>query len=437
MAPKHPTHAAMGTVKGTLKKGAMGEEKGTAKKGAMGKETAKGALADLTVVDLTRVLAGPYCTMLLADMGARVIKVEHPCGGDDARGFGPFHQGRSAYFDSLNRGKESIALDLKRKGDRAVFETLLDTADIVVENFRPGTMEKLGYGWDDLHRARPKLILASISGFGQSGPYRSRPAYDLIIQAMSGMMSITGSKNGEPTRAGTSIGDLAAGLFAAFAIVTAVHTRHSDGMGRHVDIAMLDCQISLLENAIARYGISGQVPRPSGSRHPSITPFQTFRSKNARQDDIAIAAGNDVLFARLCRVLGHADLARDPRFVDNAKRNHHQDALEAILSPLFKNRCRDVWLQKLLAAGVPVAPINTIADISHDPHVRARGMIVRPDPQGPSMAGNPVRISGLESPLRPAPRLDQSGHAWRGKKPEKKDGKNKGDACPAPAKTTK
>ena len=241
-------------------------------------ERPKGPLTGITVIDLTRVLAGPYCTMVLADLGARVIKVEQPGTGDDSRAFGPFLKGRSAYFLSLNRGKESIALDLKKAEDKAVFEQLLERADVVVENFRPGTMEKLGYGFDTLHEKYPRLIYAAASGFGHTGPYSKRAAYDMVVQAMGGLMSVTGTPGAEPVRVGTSIGDITAGLFTAIGVNGALFHRATTGEALKVDVAMLDCQVAILENAIARYAATGEVAGPIGARHPSITPFSAFKA---------------------------------------------------------------------------------------------------------------------------------------------------------------
>lgn len=240
----------------------------------------KGPLTGTTVIDLTRVLAGPYCTMVLSDLGARVIKVERPVVGDDARHIGPFINEKSAYFMSLNRGKESIALDLKTLEDKETFLSLLEGADVLVENYRPGTMEKLGLGWEFLSKKFPNLIYAAASGFGHSGPYSKRPAYDMVVQGMGGIMSLTGHEGSPPTRVGTSVGDITAGLFTAIGISSALYHRAQTGQPQKIDVAMLDCQVALLENAIARYFASGQVPGPLGARHPSITPFQAFKAKD-------------------------------------------------------------------------------------------------------------------------------------------------------------
>ena len=239
-------------------------------------QNAKGPLSGIVVVDLSRILAGPYCTLLMAEMGARVIKVEPPKGGDDARAYGPFIKGKSTYFASVNRGKESIALDLKADADKKIFEKLLEKADVLVENFRPGTMEKLGYGWETLHAKYPKLIYAAASGFGHTGPNSKDPAYDMVMQGMGGIMSITGNEGQPPARVGMSIGDIGAGLYTAVAVNAALVHRLKTGESTKVDIGMFDCQLALLENAIMRYTVEGEIPGPLGARHPTITPFQAF-----------------------------------------------------------------------------------------------------------------------------------------------------------------
>lgn len=371
---------------------------------------AAGPLAGVTVIDMTRVLAGPYCTMVLRDLGARVIKVEPPGQGDDARGFGPFIDGRSAYFLSLNRGKESIALDLKQDADRAVFEALLGRADVLVENYRAGTLEKLGYGWDKLHAAHPKLIYAAVSGFGQTGPYATRAAYDMVVQGMGGIMSVTGWPGGEPTRVGTSVGDITAGLFTAIGICASLRDRERTGEGAMVDVGMLDCQIAILENAIARYAVSGQAPGPLGARHPSITPFESYRTADGH---VIIAAGNDKLFAKMATALGLPGLIDDPRFADNQSRNANVDALKAEMEAVLTGESTDHWLEILEEAGVPSGPINDVAQALDDPQVRARNMVVemldQSLPKPLIMAGNPIKSSAYPDPTtRPAaPALDQ------------------------------
>jgi CoA:oxalate CoA-transferase len=348
------------------------------------------------VVDLSRVLAGPYCTMLLADLGARVIKVEHPDGGDDARQLGPFVEGRSAYFMSANRDKESIALDLKQSEDRAVFDAMLARADVLVENFRPGVIARLGYDWDALHTRHPRLVFASISGFGQTGPYRSLPAYDMVVQAMGGIMSITGHPGAPPTRVGTSIGDLSAGMFAVIGIQAALLRRHASGLGERVDIGMLDCQVALLENAIARYEVSGEVPGPIGARHPAITPFDLFRASDGY---IVIAAGRDLLFKRMCDALELSDLPTDPRFADAMARSEHHAALKELIEHRLAAGSCVFWRNVLTDAGVPTGPYNTLKEVVVDPQVLARGMLMKvglPSGQTMRVAGNPIKFGDAE-----------------------------------------
>jgi CoA:oxalate CoA-transferase len=370
--------------------------------------SAPGPLAGTLVIDLTRVLAGPFCTMVLADLGARVIKVEAPGHGDDARGIGPFVGGASVYFASLNRGKQSIALDLKDAADRAVFARLLARADVLVENFRPGVMERLGYGWESLHAGFPRLVVARVSGFGQTGPYAKRPAYDIVVQAMGGVMSLTGHPGSPPTRVGTSIGDITAGLFSTIGIQAALLERVHSGVGRQVDVAMLDAQVATLENAIARYQASGEVPGPMGSRHPSIAPFEALATAHGT---LVVAAGNDALFATLCDTLGCAELARDPRFVTNELRRKHAPALAQALESALATRPAAEWVDLLERAGVPCGPLNDIAAVLADPQVAARNMIVTATDAKAgtlSMAGNPIKLSGHEDPptRAPAPALD-------------------------------
>ena len=369
----------------------------------------RGPLSGITVLDLTRVLAGPYCTMVLADLGARVIKVERPGEGDEARTIGPFVQAKSAYFMSLNRGKESISLDLRDPADRVIFEKLLSRADLVVENFRAGVMEKLGYGWEALHARYPRLIYAATSGFGHTGPYAERPAYDLVVQGMGGLMSLTGHPGSGPTRVGTSIGDIAAGLFTAVGVNAALYHRERTGEGTKIDVAMLDCQVALLENAIARYVATGQVPGPLGSRHPSITPFEAFACADGH---LIIAAGNDGLFRELCAVLGRPELAEDGRFRGNELRTRNVDALRTEIEGVLGRRTRAEWLAALEAAGVPCGPINDVAEVMADPQVAARNMVIRVIDEGVggiSMPGNPIKLSGFEDPSSraPAPALDR------------------------------
>jgi CoA:oxalate CoA-transferase len=362
-----------------------------------------GPLSGLTVIDLSRVLAGPYATMLLSDLGARVIKVERPGTGDDSRAIGPFRtsaDGRdmSAYFTAINRAKESIALDLKNADDRIVFEALLAEADVLVENYRPGVMEKLGYGWDRLHARYPKLIYAAASGFGHTGPYKQKPAYDMVVQGMGGIMSITGHKGGPPTRVGTSFGDIVAGLFTVIGVEAALLARTKSGAGQFVDVAMLDGQIAMLENAIVRYGVTGEVPEPLGARHPSITPFGAFKTADQH---IILAAGNDDLWKALCEALAAPALLIDPRYASNALRCTHWADVQADIEKYLMLKKTSDWIMLFEKAGVLA-----------DPQVQARNMVVQTafeDGSVLDIAGSPVKLSGFsDSTTRArAPKLDE------------------------------
>jgi CoA:oxalate CoA-transferase len=367
-----------------------------------------GPLSGITIVDLSRILAGPYCTLLMAELGARVIKVEPPSQGDDARHYGPFKNGKSAYFSSVNRGKESIALDLKSPEGRDIFERLLDKADALVENFRPGTMEKLGYGWETLHPRYPRLVYAAASGFGHTGPYSHYPAYDMVVQGLGGVMSITGHPGMPLTRIGTSIGDLGGGLFTAIALNAALLHRERTGEATKVDVSLFDCQLALLENAIVRYTTTGEIPGPMGARHPSITPFEAFATADGH---IIIAAGNDGLFVKLARALQRADLAENPLFKTNPMRNQHQEALKAEIEGVLHAAGTDHWIGVLEAAGVPCGPVNNIAQALAHPQTEARNMLVAVDDAtmgALQVVGNPMKLSAFADPptRAPAPDLD-------------------------------
>ena len=368
----------------------------------------RGPLTGIVVVDLSRILAGPYCTMLMAEMGARVIKVEPPKGGDDARAYGPFVNGKSAYFASINRGKESIALDLKNEGDREIFGKLLEKADVLIENFRPGTMEKLGYGWETLHAKYPRLIYAAASGFGHTGPNSREPAYDMVVQGLGGIMSITGHEGAPPSRIGISIGDIGAGLYAAVAVNAALVHRLRTGESTKVDIAMFDCQLALLENAIMRYTVDGKIPAPLGARHPTITPFQAFPTSDGT---IIIAAGNDNLFGKLCDALGMPGMAAHPDYLTNDLRLKNLSRLQQEIEEVLKGKTTTEWIGILAKAGVPSGPINNIAQAVEHPQVAARNMLVEvPDGSGGSLrlAGNPLKMSAFDDPAirDAAPDLD-------------------------------
>jgi CoA:oxalate CoA-transferase len=369
----------------------------------------RGPLAGVRILDLTRVLAGPYATTLLYELGAEVLKIEQPGHGDDTRAFPPFQNGESVYFASINRGKRSLALDLKDQEDRAVFEELLPRADVLIENFRPGTMEKLGFSHDALGQRFPGLIFCSISGFGQTGPYAHDPAYDLIVQALGGMISINGPEGGQGLRLGISLGDLAAGVFAALAISAALYERKTSGQGRFIDMAMLDVQTMLLESALVRQLATGETQRPTGSRHPVITPFDVFQAKDG---PIAIAAANDHLYANLCAGLARPDLTQAP-FADMFSRYVNQAALKHEIERTLAEKTVSEWVAVLKSAGAPAAPIHTMKDVAQDPHLHARGMFVTvEDPEmGPlTMTGSAFKISGYDHrPTRPpAPNLDEA-----------------------------
>ena len=360
------------------------------------------------MVDLTRVLAGPYASMILGDLGAEVLKVELPGQGDEARGFGPFQNGESAYFTSINRGKKSVSIDLRKAAGQQLVKRLAEKSDVLIENFRPGSMKRFGLDYETLQQQCPRLVYASVSGFGQTGPYAGRPAYDVIIQAMGGIASITGSPGGAPVRVGSSIGDLSAALFGVIGILAALNRAHKTGRGQQVDISMLDCQVALLENAIARYYVAGEVPGPLGSRHPAITPFQFFAAQDGY---VVIAAGNDNLWKKLCATVGMPELVGDPRFKDNALRTENQAELEKLLSAALKEKTVAAWEEALGRAGVPCGPIHNIEQVVENPQIRARQMIaelVHPIAGPQAMPNSPLKFSQTPIELQqPAPMLGQ------------------------------
>lgn len=365
-------------------------------------------LDGILILDLTHVLAGPFCTQGLQALGARVIKVERPGTGDDTRAFPPFVQGESAYFATLNAGKQSIALDLKADADRAILERLVARADVLVENYRPGVMERLGYGWEALHVRHPRLIYAAVSGFGQTGPDAMKPAYDMVVQARGGVMSITGESGGPPVRVGASIGDIVAGMYLAQGILAALFQRDRTGEGAFVDVAMLDSQLAIQEHAVAIASATGVAPGPTGARHPTITPFATFR---AADGFVVIAAGNDAMFTKLCAVLGLTIVA-DPRFATNAARCQNHALLKRLIETVTLGQPVAHWLAVLDAAGLPTARVQDMVEVLADPQIRARNMVlpVTPQPGGPAFTatGNPIKMSTLPevTALPPAPRLD-------------------------------
>jgi CoA:oxalate CoA-transferase len=366
-------------------------------------------LAGVRVLDLTRVLAGPYCTMMLSDLGAEIIKVEIPVTGDDSRTFGPFKNGKSLYFLNVNRGKKSVAINLKTGAGKKLLRDFAKKCDVLVENFRPGTMEKLGLGWDVLQKDNPALIYAAVSGFGHTGPDSLRPAYDILVQAMGGVMSITGWPDSPPTRVGLSMGDITAAIFTSTGIVTALYQREKTGKGQKVDVSMLDCQLAILENALVRYQVEGKPPAPLGTRHPTITPFQAFEASDAW---FVVAVGNDALWNTFCAAVKRPDLSADPRYASNGHRTMNISGLEAELGKMFAVKPMKEWLALLEAAGVPCAPVNTIDKVLEDRQLKARNMFVTVDDPVAGkiiIPGNPIKMESIpECPDRPrAPEIGE------------------------------
>jgi CoA:oxalate CoA-transferase len=368
-------------------------------------------LEGITVIDFSRVLSGPYCAMTLADLGARVIKIERVGTGDDTRAFGPFVDDESAYFMCFNRGKESIALDFKSPRDRELLGRLLDKADVVVENFRPGVMDRLGYGAEQLARTHPHIVYASISGFGHTGPFKDLPGYDTVVQAMGGVMSLTGWPDSQPARVGTAFGDLGAALFAVIGILAGLYKRSGDAQGTHVDIAMLDCQAALMETAFARFDVEKKVPTRTGDAHPSLAPFESFAAQDGR---FIIAAGNDQLFLLMADALGVPEVAFAPLFLTNDLRVQNRPAMIEAIERVTRSAPVSVWLDKLNEAGVPCAPINTIDKVIDHPQLQARNMFIHV--QGKSerkvkTAGNPIKMNTSPDEdvtvVRRAPAVDE------------------------------
>ncbi len=369
-----------------------------------------GPLDGITILDLSWVLSGPYATMILSDLGAEVIKVERPQGGDMARGNAPFIDGESSYFMSINRGKQSITLDLAQERGKAIFLDLVKQADGVVENFVPGTMKRLGLDYEVLAERNPELIYVAISGFGQTGPDALKPALDIIVQGMGGIMSITGEPGQPPLRSGASLGDIVAGLFAVVALLAALHERSVSGRGQMIDVSMLDCQVALLENAFARYFATGKVPVPMGTRHPVFTPFQAFQT----QDDyivLAMVGGLHDQWPLYCAAIDRVDLIYDERFSTGELRTQHYQELEPILTQAMKTKTTQGWLDELSALGIPCGSINTIDKVAAHPQILARDMIVEvPHPRlGAFKAINsPIKLSRTPAEVaRPAPDLGE------------------------------
>ncbi len=361
-------------------------------------------LSGLTVVDFTRVLSGPYCTMMLGDMGARVIKIEQPGRGDDTRGWGPpFVAGESAYFLSINRNKESLTLDLKNPASRRILERLLDRADVLVENFRPGTLERLGLSYAEVAKRWPRIVYCSISGFGHTGPRRAEPGYDAVIQAEGGLMSITGAADGPPFRLGVAIADIVSGMFAAQGITFALLARERTGRGQQVDVGMLDATAALLTYQAGIYFATGNTPGRMGNRHPTIVPYETF---SASDGDFVVAVGNDEQWRRFCGAIGASDLQADERFATNRGRVSHYDVLRPRLAGKLGVKTRAEWVGALQAAGVPCGAVREISEVLQDEHLKARHMIEAVEHAvagAVNVLGVPIKLSDTPGAVRAAP----------------------------------
>ena len=370
---------------------------------------APGALDGVTVLDLTRVLSGPYCTMMLADMGARVVKVEQPGKGDDTRAWGPpFQAGESAYFLSINRNKESITLNLKHPDGRRVLDALLERADVLVENFRPGTLERMGLGYAEVARRRPGLVYCSISGFGQTGPRRREPGYDAVLQGEGGLMSITGEQDGPAYRLGVAIADIVSGMFSAYGVAAALLARHRTGRGQLVDVGMLDAVAAVLTYQAGIYFATGTAPGRLGNRHPTITPYESLETADG---ELVVAVGNDQLWRTFCGVLGADDLADDPRFRTNKDRVAARETLRPMLVERLRARPAAEWLADLKAAGVPCGGVRDLEQVFTDPQVLERAMVValdHPVAGAIRQLGVPVKLGGTPGAVRtPPPTLGQ------------------------------
>ena len=366
-------------------------------------------LSGIIVLDLTNVLSGPFATQILSDMGAEVIKVEKPS-GDDSRNYGPFVKGKSSYFISLNRGKKSIVLDLKNKQEKTYFKKILSQSDVLIDNFKPGTVEKFGFSSKYLSKKYPKLIQAKISGFGETGRMNSFPAYDMIVQAMGGIMSITGNNKNELCRVGSSIGDITAGLYAVIGILLQLINRNKTKLGSRLDLSMLDCQVAILENAISRYSVEKKTPKPLGTDHPSITPFGAFKTLDGL---IVIAIGNDKMFSRFCEVIGDKKLAKDKLFIDNNLRNKNLNLLRKKIEINLKKKSKEFWITKLQKNFIPCSQINTVKDLLNNKQIKDRQMILNYNDdivKNLKVSGNPIKLSFLKTRKKSpkAPDLDEN-----------------------------
>ena len=363
-------------------------------------------LDGITVLDLTRVLSGPYCTMLLADMGARVIKIEQPGKGDDTRAWGPpFLEGESAYFLSINRNKESVTLDFKKPEGRAILDRLIGKSDVLIENFRPGTLTRMGLDFNTLHAAHPRLVYGSVSGFGQTGPRSHQPGYDAVMQGEGGLMSITGPAEGPSFRLGVAIADIVSGMFAAYGTAMALFARERTGRGQNVDVAMLDSVMALLTYQAGNFFASGRIPGRLGNRHPSIVPYETFAASDG---EFVLAVGTDDQWRKFCAVAG---LAEDPRFATNRQRVTGYDDLRPIVADRLRQEPRQYWIDRLGAAGVPCGSVRNFQELFADPQVAAREMVARlqhPTIGAMQVLGVPVKLSDTPGGIdTPPPRLGE------------------------------
>jgi len=338
------------------------------------------ALQDIRIVDITRAMAGPYCTMILGDLGAEVIKVERPGSGDDSRGWGPPfvgdpygpYPGESAYFISANRNKRSLTVNFKDPLGQEIIHKLAQVSDVFIENFRTGVLEKMGLGVDELTSRNPGLIYCSISGYGRTGPYKERPGYDAIIQAEGGMMSITGPKDGPPSRVGIPIIDITSGMFASSAILAALYERNQSGKGQHIDVSLLDTQAALLANVASNYLIGGETPQRQGNAHPNIAPYEPFQAKDK---GFVLGAANQRQWEKLCDTIQQPDLKNDPRFLTNQDRVKNRTALIEVLNEVFREKTAADWLDQIQAGGLPCGPINTVPEVFQHPQREERGLV--------------------------------------------------------------
>ncbi len=364
-------------------------------------------LDGVRIIDLTRVLAGPYCTMMLGDLGADVIKVEAPGQGDDTRHWGPPFTagGESAYFLCVNRNKRSMTLNLKSAKGKEILEGLIKEGDVLIENFKVGTLEKWGFSYEELQRVRPGIIYATITGYGYTGPYSNRAGYDFPIQAQGGIMSVTGPSEGEPYKVGVAIADITAGLFACNAILAALFKRERTGDGQRIDVSLLDSQVAWLANVASNYLISGEEPVRFGNAHPNIVPYQVFKAQDTY---FALAVGNDLQWTKLCEIIDHTEWAIDIHFATNASRVKHREILIPLLEQVFMGKEAHHWLDRCYAVDIPAAPINTVSNILNDLHVRSRGMLVdieHPTAGLTTLVGSPLNIPTNPPTISKAPPL--------------------------------